>query len=301
MTTASSPYQPAPDRSLSGKTLFVTGGSRGIGLAIAKRAAMDGANVAIAAKTVKPHPKLPGTIHTAAAEIEAAGGKALAIQMDLRTDSDVTAAIERTAETFGGIDILINNARAVAIGGIADIPMRRIDLMHQVNLRGTVLASKICLPFLKKGQNPQVLTLSPPPSLDPKWYGKTLPYTLAKMGMSFATIGLAEEFRDLGIAANALWPRTAIDTAAIRHELGGDAMIKHCRTVDIVADAAHAILTRDAKTSTGNFFLDDEVLAEEGVTDFSPYAIEPGQPLMLDFYLESGPDGATDGFIRMPL
>jgi len=297
----SSPYQPESSRSLKGRTLFVTGGSRGIGLAIAKRAAMDGANVAIAAKTTEPHPKLPGTIHTAAAEIEEAGGKALAIQMDLRDDANVAEAVAQTVETFGGIDILINNASAVALGGVADIPMKRFDLMHQINLRGTVLAAKTCLPHLKESANPHILTLSPPPSLDPQWYKGTLPYTLAKMGMSFATIGLAQDFKAHGIAANALWPRTAIDTAAIRYELGGDAMIKHCRTTDIVADSAHAILTRDAKSYTGNFFLDDDVLAEEGVDDLSPYAIEPGQPLILDFYLESGPGGSMDGYLRMPV
>lgn len=299
--TANSPYTPASDRTLKGKTLFITGGSRGIGLAIAKRAAADGANVAIAAKTASPHPKLPGTIHTAAAEIEEAGGKALAIQMDLRNDAEVADAVAQTAATFGGIDILINNASAVALGGIDVVPMRRIDLMHQINLRGTLLAARTCLPHLKNSTNPHILTLCPPPSLDPKWYKGTLPYTLAKMGMSFATIGLAEDFRDYGVAANALWPRTAIDTAAIRHELCGDAMIKHCRTVDIVADSAHAILTRDAKTCTGNFFLDDELLAEEGVADLSPYAIEPGQALMLDFYLDSGPGGTMDGYMRLPM
>ncbi len=297
----SSPYQPDSTRSLNGRTLFITGGSRGIGLAIAKRAAMDGANVAIAAKTTEPHPKLPGTIHTAAKEIEEAGGKALAIQMDLRDDDNVAAAVAKTVETFGGIDILINNASAVALGGVAEIPMKRFDLMHQINLRGTVLAAKTCLPHLKEGTNPHVLTLSPPPSLDPMWYKGTLPYTLAKMGMSFATIGLAQDFKEHGIAANALWPRTAIDTAAIRYELGGDAMTKHCRTTDIVADAAHAILTRDSKSCTGNFFLDDDVLAEEGVDDLAPYAIEPGQPLLLDFYLESGPGGTLDGYLRMPV
>lgn len=299
--TNASPYKPTADRSLKGKTLFITGGSRGIGLAIAKRAAADGANIAIAAKTSEPHPKLPGTIHTAAAEIEEAGGKALAIQMDLREDANVTEAVAKTVETFGGIDILINNASAVALGGVDKIPMKRFDLMHQINLRGTILAAKTCLPHLKESDNPHILTLSPPPSLDPQWYKGTLPYTLAKMGMSFATIGIAEDFREYGIAANALWPRTAIDTAAIRHELGGDSAIKHCRTTDIVADSAHAILTRDAKTTTGTSFLDDEVLAEEGVSDLTPYAVEPGQPLILDFYLESGPGGAMDGFLRMPI
>jgi len=296
-----SPYQPDSSRTLKGRTLFVTGGSRGIGLAIAKRAAEDGANVTIAAKTAEPHPKLPGTIHTAAAEIEEAGGKALAIQMDLRDDDNVATAVAQTVETFGGIDILINNASAVALGSVADIPMKRYDLMHQINLRGTVLAAKTCLPHLQKGTNPHVLTLSPPPSLDPKWYKGTLPYTLAKMGMSFATIGLAQDFKEFGIAANALWPRTAIDTAAIRYELGGNSVVKHCRTTDIVADAAHAILTRDAKTCTGNFFLDDDVLTEEGITDLTPYAIEPGQPLILDFYLDSGPGGSMDGYLRMPV
>lgn len=299
--TSKTPYAPAENRSLKGKTLFITGGSRGIGLAIAKRAAADGANVAIAAKTSEPHPKLPGTIHTAAAEIEESGGKALAIQMDLRDDEQVAAAVTQTVEAFGGIDILVNNASAVALGGVDKIPMKRFDLMHQINLRGTVLAAQTCLPHLKESDNPHILTLSPPPSLDPQWYKGTLPYTLAKMGMSFATIGIAEDFRTFGIAANALWPRTAIDTAAIRHELGGDAAIKHCRTTDIVADAAHAILTRDANTTTGNFFLDDEVMAEEGVTDLTPYAVAPGQPLILDFYLESGPGGTMDGYLRMPI
>ena len=296
-----SPYKPRSNKPLKDKTLFITGGSRGIGLAIAKRAAEDGANVAIAAKTTKPHPKLPGTIFTAADEISKAGGNSLAIQMDLRDEKAIKDAVSKTVDHFGGIDILINNASAIAIGGVQEIPTRRFDLMHQINLRGSVLASKECLPFLKKSKNPHILTMCPPPSLDPKWYKGTLPYTLAKMGMSFATIGFAEEFKEFNIAANGLWPRTAIDTAAIRFELGGTSMLKHCRTVNIMSDSAHAILSRESKKCTGNFFIDDEVLFEEDVKDLSYYAIEPNQPLLLDFYLDSGPNDVTDGFLKMPL
>ena len=296
-----SPYKPKKERTLKNKTLFITGASRGIGLAVAKRAAIDGANIAIASKTTKPHPKLPGTIHTAAEEITRAGGNALSIEMDLRDDQAVKNAIEKTAHHFGGIDILVNNASAIAIGGLKEVPIRKYDLMQQINVRGSILASKTCLPFLQKSTNPHILTMCPPPSLDPKWYKGTLPYTLAKMGMSFATIGLSEEFRDMGIGANGLWPRTAIDTAAIRFELGGDSMTKYCRTVEIMGDATHAILTRDAKVCTGNFFIDDEILTEESVTDLSYYSIEPKQPLLLDFYLDGGPNGTLDGYLKMPL
>ncbi len=296
-----SPYMPKEERSLKDKILFITGASRGIGLAVAKRAAKDGAKIAIASKTTKPHPKLPGTIHTAAEEITKAGGEALAIEMDLRDDQAVKSAVEKTAEYFGGIDILVNNASAIAIGGLREVPIRKYDLMQQINVRGSILTSKMCIPFLQKSSNPHILTMCPPPSLDPKWYKGTLPYTLAKMGMSFATIGLSEEFKEMGIAANGLWPRTAIDTAAIRFELGGDSMTKYCRTDEIMGDATHAILTRDSKSCTGNFFIDDETLTAEGVSDLSYYAIKPNQPLLLDFYLEGGPNGTLDGYLKMPL
>jgi citronellol/citronellal dehydrogenase len=288
------------ERSLCGKTLFITGGSRGIGLAIAKRAAADGANVAIAAKTAEAHPKLPGTIHTAAAEIAAAGGKALALQVDIRFEDQVEAAVAQAAAHFGGIDILINNASAVSLGGLGATPMKRYDLMHQINARGTYLCSQKCLPYLRQAANPHILMLSPPPDLKPKWFAGTLAYTMAKYGMSLCVLGIAAEFAKAGIAANALWPRTAIDTAAIRFELGGDAMIKHCRKPEIVADAAHAILTRPARECGGNFFIDDEVLAAEGTTDLTGYAVDPGQPLLLDFFLDAGPGGRTDGFLAFP-
>jgi citronellol/citronellal dehydrogenase len=288
-------------RTLKGKTLFITGGSRGIGLAIGKRAAADGANVVIAAKTVDPHPKLPGTIYTAAEEINAAGGKGLGLQVDIRFEDQVTAAMAKTAETFGGIDILINNASAVNITGTLDTPMRRFDLMHTVNARGTFMCSQKALPYLKKATNPHILNLSPPPDLSPKWFAPSLAYTMAKYGMSLCVLGIAAEFKKDGVAANALWPRTAISTAAIEFELGGKAMLKHCRTTDIVADAAHAILTRPSRTATGNFYIDDEVLATEGKTDLSGYAVAPGQPLLLDFFLSSGPGGKMDGFMAFPL
>jgi citronellol/citronellal dehydrogenase len=287
-------------RTLRGKTLLITGGSRGIGLAIALRAARDGANVAIVAKTAEPHPKLPGTIHTAAAEIAAAGGQALAVQADIRYEDQVEAAVAQTVERFGGIDILINNASAVHIGGLTETPMKRYDLMHQINARGTYLCSQKCMPHLKKAENPHILMLSPPPDLKPKWFAGTLAYTMAKYGMSLCVLGIAAEYRKAGIAANALWPRTAIDTAAIRYELGGEAMIKHCRKPEIVADAAHAILTRPARDCTGNFFIDDELLASEGVTDLSGYAVQPGAKLLLDFFLDGGPGGSMDGYIAFP-
>src|SRR4029450_12176381 len=274
---------------LKGKTLFITGGSRGIGLAIAVRAARDGANVAIAAKTTDPNPKLPGTIYTAAAEIERAGGKALPIACDIRDESAVLAAVAATASAFGGIDILVNNASAISLTGTSATPMKRFDLMFGVDVRGTFLCSQACLPHLETsaaaGRNPHILTLSPPLNLDPKWFRDHVAYTIAKYGMSMCVLGMAEEFRAAGIAVNALWPRSVIATSAIAMIPGAAEAKNRMRKPEILADAAHAILTRDARTTTGNFFIDDEVLAEAGVTDFSRYAVDPGTPLLPDIFL----------------
>ncbi len=269
---------------LSGKTLFITGASRGIGLAIARRAARDGANVAIAAKSDVANPKLPGTIHTAAAEIEAAGGRALALKCDIRDEDQVQAAVAATVDLFGGIDILVNNASAIWLRGALDTPMKRFDLMQQVNARGSFLCAQACLPHLLKAANPHILTLAPPPSLEPKWWAAHTGYTLAKMGMSFVTLGLAAEFRKQRIAINALWPRTVIATDAINMIPGVDA--RNCRTPDIVADAAHAVLVRDAEGFSGRFLIDEDVLRESGVSDFDAYAVEPGQPLLPDLFLD---------------
>jgi citronellol/citronellal dehydrogenase len=270
-------------RSLAGKTLFITGASRGIGLAIALRAARDGANVVIAAKSAVPNPKLPGTIHSAAQEVEAAGGQALALKVDIRDEAQVRLAAATAAERFGGIDILVNNASAIWLRGTADTPMKRFDLMHQVNVRGTFLATQACLPYLRDAANPHVVMLSPPPTLDPRWYAPHVAYTIAKMGMSQCVLGMAPELGALGIGVNALWPRTVIATAAIGMIDGVDA--HHCRTPDIVADAAHAILTRDARSTSGRFFIDEDVLREEGVVDFGRYAVSPGAPLLPDLFL----------------
>lgn len=269
---------------LNGKTLFITGASRGIGLAIGVRAARDGANVVIAAKSDQPNPKLPGTIHTAAAAIEAAGGKALAIKCDIREQDQVLAAMEQAATKFGGIDILVNNASAIWLRGVLDTPMKRFDLMQQVNARGVFLCAQACLPYLLKAPNPHILTLAPPPSLDPKWWAPHTGYTLAKMGMSFVTIGVAGEFGPKGVAVNALWPRTLIATDALNMIPGVSAA--NGRKPEIMADAAHAILVREARGFSGNFLIDDEVLRETGVTDLSGYAVDPSARLLPDLYLD---------------
>ena len=271
--------------SLKGKTLFVTGASRGIGLAIALRAARDGANVAIAAKTAEPHPKLPGTIYTAAAEIEAAGGRALPLIVDVRDEANVLDAVEKTVAAFGGIDICVNNASAISLTGTLATDMKRYDLMHQINTRGTFLVSKACVPHLKRAANPHVLMLSPPLDMAPKWFAPHVAYTMAKFGMSMCVLGMAEEFRADGIAFNALWPRTGVATAAIRFALAGDEGMKQCRTVDIMADAAHAIFVKPARDFTGNFLIDDTFLYGEGVRDFEPYKVDPAARLMPDFFV----------------
>jgi citronellol/citronellal dehydrogenase len=271
------------ERTLAGRTLFITGASRGIGLAIALRAARDGANVAIAAKTERPHPKLPGTIHDAAAAIEAAGGKALPIRCDIREEDQVRAAVAATVERFGGIDVLVNNASAISLTGTLETPIKRFDLMFGVNVRGTFLASQACLPHLLAAPNPHVLNLAPPPNLDPKWFAPHVAYTMAKYGMSLCVLGMAAEFRDHGVAVNALWPRTVIHTAALAMIPGVDP--KHCRTPEIMADAAHVVLTTPSRERTGQFLIDEDVLRGVGVTDFERYAVEPGQPLLPDLFL----------------
>ena len=270
---------------LKGKTLFITGASRGIGKAIALRAAADGANIAIVAKTDEPHPKLPGTIHTVAEEIEAAGGTALPLKTDIRFEDQVLAAVERTVETFGGIDALVNNASAIQLTGTLETPLKRFDLMWSVNARGTYLCSQACIPHLKGADNPHILTLSPPLNLEPHWFKNHCAYTISKYGMSMCVLGMAEELRDDGIAVNALWPRTVIDTAALRM-LGGLAPRENTRSTRIVADAAHVVLNRASRQTTGNFFIDEEVLSAEGVTDFEQYAVEPGKALLPDLFLD---------------
>ena len=270
---------------LKAKTLFITGASRGIGKAIALRAARDGANIVVAAKTAEPHPKLPGTVYTAVEEIEAAGGKGLACLVDVRDEEQLQAAVDKTIETFGGIDILVNNASAINLANTLSVPMKRYDLMHRINTRGTFLASKLCLPHLLKAENPHILNLSPPLNMAPQWFADSLAYTMSKYGMSMCVLGLAEEFKEQGVAVNALWPRTVIATAAVRNLLGGEEAIKCCRKPEIVADAAYAILSRNSRDCTGNFFIDDEVLAAEGITDLDHYAVAPGEELLPDLFL----------------
>ena len=271
--------------SLKGKTLFITGASRGIGLAIGLRAAREGANVAIAAKTTEPHPKLPGTIYTAAQAIEEAGGKALPLLVDVRDEEAVATAIERTAETFGGIDIVVNNASAISLTSTTQTDMKRFDLMHQVNTRGTYMVSKYAIPHLERAANPHVLMLSPPLDFQEKWFAPHLAYSLAKYGMSLCVLGLAGELRRKGIAVNALWPRSTIATSAIKNLLGGDAIVRASRTPDILADAAYAIFQKPARSFTGRFLIDDTFLAEEGVTDFERYRVDPSVPLAPDFFV----------------
>jgi citronellol/citronellal dehydrogenase len=270
---------------LNGKTLFITGASRGIGKAIGLRAARDGANIVIAAKTVEPHPKLPGTIHTAAAEFEAAGGKALACAVDIRSDEQIHQAVAKAVEAFGGIDILVNNASAISLTGTLPTPMRRFDLMHQVNTRGAFACSQACIPHLLKAANPHILNLSPPLVMEKNWFARHAAYTMSKYGMSMCVLGMAEEFREQGLAVNALWPRTIIATAAVMNLLGGEAAIQKSRKPEIMADAAHAILTRPSRECTGNFFIDEDVLRAAGHADLASYAISPGGELLPDLFV----------------
>jgi citronellol/citronellal dehydrogenase len=275
--------------SLKNRTLFVTGASRGIGLAIALKAARDGANIAVAAKTDQPHPKLPGTIFTAADEIAKAGGKALPLVVDVRDEAQVKDAIERTVAAFGGIDIVVNNASAVSRTAVADTDMRRFDLMHQVNARGTFMVSKYAIPHLAKGKNPHILMNSPPLDMREKWFAGSTGYSMAKYGMSLVVLGLAGELRDQGIAVNALWPRTTIATAAIKNLLGGDRVMRMSRTPEIMADAAYRVFLKPAKSFTGNFLIDDSFLASEGVVDFEKYRVDAREPLAPTFFVPDQP------------
>jgi len=270
---------------LQGKTLFITGASRGIGLAIALKAARDGANIAIAAKTEAPHPKLPGTIYSAAQEVEQVGGRALPLVVDVRDEEAVKNAIDKTAATFGSLDIVVNNASAIQLTGVAETDMRRFDLMHQINARGTYMVSKYAIPHLEKAANPHILMLSPPLDLKEKWFAPHTAYSMAKYGMSLVVLGLAGELRPKGIAVNALWPRTTIATAAIKNLLGGDVLMRRSRNADILADAAYRIFLRPARSFSGNFLIDDSFLAGEGVTDFERYRVDPSEPLAPDFFV----------------
>lgn len=270
---------------LRGKTLFITGASRGIGKAIALKAAKDGANIAVVAKTKEPHPKLPGTVYTAVDDIISHGGNAIACITDIRFEEQIQNAINATINEFGGIDILVNNASAINLSPTLEVSMKRFDLMFSVNIRGTFLCSKLCIPYLKKAENPHILNLSPPLNLDPKWFKNNLAYTMAKYGMSMCVLGMAEEFRNDGIAINALWPRTSIATAAVRNLLGGKIAVNHSRTPEIVADAAYYIITKPSSECTGNFFIDEEVLKENGISNLENYAVNPTKELYPDLFL----------------
>jgi len=273
------------NETLKGKTAIITGGSRGIGLAIAKKLAMEGVNVVVAAKTTEPHPKLPGTIYEAAEEIKGLGGNALALVLDLRDELQIQKVVDDTVAHFGGIDILVNNASAIFLAGVEYTPAKRYDLMHQINVRGTFLMSQACIPHLKKSKHAHILNLSPPLDMNPKWFESFTAYTMSKFGMSMVALGLSAEMKPFNIAANALWPRTTIATAAVQNLLGGDALIKQSRWPDIVADAAALILAKDPKVTTGQFFIDEEVLKEAGITDFSTYAVDPTTQLAPDLFI----------------
>jgi citronellol/citronellal dehydrogenase len=271
--------------SLRGKTLFITGASRGIGLAIGLRAARDGANVAIAAKTAAPNPRLPGTVYSAAEDVDRAGGKGLALICDIRFEDQVAAAVAQTVEVFGGIDILVNNASAISLTGTEHTPMKRYDLMHQINTRGTFVCSQACIPHLRKAANPHILNISPPLNMEERWFAPHVAYTMAKFGMSMCVLGMAGELRSAGIAVNALWPRTTIATAAIQNLLGGEAAMRGSRNPSIMGDAAHAIVTKPSREFTGRFCIDESVLAAEGKTDFSEYAMDPNAQLLPDYFI----------------
>jgi len=273
------------NRDLAGRTVFVSGASRGIGRAIAVRAGREGANVVVTGRTERPHRVLEGTLGETADEVEAAGGQALPVRMDVRDEAQIAGAVEQAMDRFGRLDVLVNNAGAIRLTGTADTPMRRFDLMHQVNVRGMFACTQACLPHLRSSDNPHVLSLAPPLDLDPRWFAPHVAYTLSKYGMSMCVLGLAEEFRTEGIAVNGLWPATTIATAAIRNVVGDDAMMRRSRTPAILADAAHAILTRDARSCTGHLYLDEAVLREEGVEDLSGYAVDPTQPLQRDLFV----------------